>query len=168
MRRQVIRAITIALISAALLSSCASSEKKESGESPDKILARAMGEGKLHPGKVSTLPGADRSDLPYVPVITPPKVVRIWVPDHVTPSNDLVVGHWIFVKLEDEKWYIEDQWADTSHLTKKRAPLPPSAGSGLLGDGQTPPAQPQVAQEPPATQQPAGQHGLMPVPAGGH
>lgn len=80
----------------------------------------------MSPGRVSTLPGADRSDLPYVPVITPPEIVRVWIYDHVTPSNDLVVGHWIFIKLRDEKWYIEDQWNDAPRSVHKKLPLPPA------------------------------------------
>lgn len=84
----------------------------------------------MAPGKVSPLPGAGRSDLPYVPVITPPEIVRVWIYDHVTPSNDLVVGHWIFIKLKDEKWYIEDQWEDrTPRPVHNKLPMPPSEQS---------------------------------------
>jgi len=117
------RAITT-VITLALLSSCASSQKQT--DTPEQILNKAMGENTMQPGKISTLPGADRSDLPYVPIITPPEVARIWIYDHVTPSRDLVVGHWIYIKLSDQKWYIEEQWDDKSPKVRKRPPLPPS------------------------------------------
>jgi hypothetical protein len=82
-----------------------------------------MGEGSAQAGKISTLPGADRSDLPYVPVIKPSEVVRIWIYDHITPSGDLVVGHWIFIKLKPERWYIEEDYAPAK--TQRKVPVPP-------------------------------------------
>jgi hypothetical protein len=175
MRLTVIRIITTAIILAAL-SSCATSEKKAATATPEQILAKAMGEGKLHPGKVSTLPGADRSDLPYVPVSTPPQIARIWIYDHVTPSKDLVVGHWIFVRLKEEKWYIEEQWEDTSPFVKKRAPLPPGpAPSNMIPEPQTPSAPSvQKSQLPPSTQPEkfppqasTPSYGVTPVPPAG-
>lgn len=110
--------ITILTISV-LLSSCITVEQKSSS-TPEQILNSAMGEGSAQIGKLSTLPGADRSDLPYVPVINPPEVVRIWIYDHITPSGDLVVGHWIFVKLRPARWYIED---DLSNRARKKIPV---------------------------------------------
>ena len=97
---------------------------------PNRYLGKAMGEGARPPGRISTLPSADRSDLPYVPIVTPPEVVRIWVYDHVTPSGDLVVGHYLFVKLKDQKWYIEDQWDDKTPRSPKRVPLSPNDKGG--------------------------------------
>jgi hypothetical protein len=122
-----------------------------------------MGEGSVAPGKIFTLPGADRSDLPYVPVITPPEVARIWIYDHVTPSKDLVVGHWIFIKLSDEKWYIEEQWEDKPQKARRKTPLPPAEASAEklthAHGAQTPPQRQQA--------RPSGQPGLTPVPPSG-
>jgi len=52
-------------------------------------------------------------ESPYKPVITPPEVVPVWVYDHVTPDNTMVVGHWIFVKLRDSHWYIQKYGNDS-------------------------------------------------------
>jgi hypothetical protein len=162
MRSAVIRVITIAII-LAVLSSCASSEKRSVGN-PEQILATAMGEGRLQPGRVSSLPGADRSDLPYVPVITPPQIARVWIYDHVTPSNDLVVGHWIFVRLKEEKWYIEEQWEDSSTLVRKRPALPPaSEASNAAAEAQIPP-EPSLKSGSSSTQSSSRTQGLAPVP----
>jgi len=115
------------------------------------VLNSALGLGAAQPGRVSTLPGADRSDLPYVPVMTPPEIVRIWIYDHVTPSNDLVVGHWVFIKLRDQKWYIEEQWDDGYKVPRKgwtgpeggRALIPsPPEGSSATVPVVRPPEQP--------------------------
>ena len=35
-------------------------------------------------------------------------------------------SHIVFIKLKDERWYIEDQWDDKTPLSAKRAPLPPA------------------------------------------
>ncbi|MDA8103759.1 MAG: TraV family lipoprotein [Nitrospiraceae bacterium] len=121
MLSKIAKATTTAII-LATIGSCAGAGRQT--DTPEQILNNAMGENMMSPGQISTLPGADRSDLPYVPVITPPEIARIWIYDHVTPSNDLVVGHWIFIKLKDEKWYIEDQWEDAPGGTRKRPPLP--------------------------------------------
>jgi hypothetical protein len=115
--------ITILTISV-LLSSCVTVEKKrESKDNPGQILNRAMGEGSAPVGRISALPGAERSDLPYVPVIKPPEIARIWIYDHITPSGDLVVGHWIFIKLKPERWYIEEDYSPAE--TQRKIPVSP-------------------------------------------
>lgn len=169
MRSRVATLITTAIILAAL-ASCGSPEIKRPTETPEQILSRAMGQTNLHPGRVSTLPGADRSDLPYVPVVTPPEIARIWIYDHVTPSNDLVVGHWIFVRLKEERWYIEDQWGDspTQQQGNRKLPLPPSTETLSAPTGEATPSQPPplgaqiigTPSEPPA-------QGLTPLPPQG-
>lgn len=118
--------ITILIISL-LLSSCSSQHVRQSG-SPDDIynMAHDSSEPKLK-GRISTLPGADRSDLPYVPIIKPSEVARIWIYDHITPTGDLVVGHWIFIKLKPERWYIEDD-DEKPAKTFTKIPLPPDSG----------------------------------------
>jgi hypothetical protein len=166
MRSLVVTLITTAIILVAL-SSCASDGKRTT-ETPEQVLAKAMGEARLPPGKISTLPGADRSDLPYVPVITPPEIARIWIYDHVTPSNDLVVGHWIFVRLKEERWYIEEQWEDSSPLRKKRAALPPPVPAPSNPAAEMQAAQPSpVRTETSGAQSPPAPHGLTPVPQAG-
>lgn len=121
----------------AVVASCGSIP--HSTQSPEQIVNKALGEGTQPVGRVATLPGAEWSDLPYVPVITPPEIVRIWIYDHVTPSNDLVVGHWIFTRLKDERWYIEEQWGDTpaSKALLKKLPTPPhqAGDNGLQAIG---------------------------------
>lgn len=46
---------------------------------------------------------------PYLPVVLPPQVMKVWVPAHVASQdkNVLVSGHWSFVMLEEAGWYIE-------------------------------------------------------------
>ncbi len=108
----------------ALLVSCGSAPVKQ--ESPEKILDGAMGNGSVTPAKISTLPVADRSDLPYIPIVTPPEVIRVWIYDHVTPSNDLVMGHWVYVQLAAQDWYIKNNF-QTQRDLQQRFPSPPKS-----------------------------------------
>ncbi|MBF0485818.1 MAG: TraV family lipoprotein [Candidatus Omnitrophica bacterium] len=48
---------------------------------------------------------------PYLPVMVPPRVVKVWIPAH-TVSGDkdvLVAGHWTFVMVEEPGWYIKNE-----------------------------------------------------------
>lgn len=56
---------------------------------------------------VKAFPGADSQSVEMMPIITPPEVMRVWIYDHLTPSRDLVIGHWVFLELAPAKWYIE-------------------------------------------------------------
>lgn len=119
-----IRTITTCII-LALLSSCASVEKNT--ESPEALFSSALGSSSTEPGKITTLPGADRSDSAMMPVINPPQILRIWVYDHITPTKDMVVGHWVFIKLKDASWYIEDEQGRDAK-SNPRVPIPPQGG----------------------------------------
>lgn len=48
---------------------------------------------------------------PYLPVIIPPRVIKVWVPAHILKENrDIMVGgHWSFVMLDKTRWFIEGE-----------------------------------------------------------
>ncbi len=48
---------------------------------------------------------------PYVPVIDPPIVKKVWVPDHKSEDDAavLVAGHWVYLMIQGPKWFIEDE-----------------------------------------------------------
>src|SRR4030095_11147238 len=46
-------------------------------------------------------------EAPYTPIMQPPQVQRVWVPDHLNAEGDLVSGHWVYVLLEPAKWFLE-------------------------------------------------------------
>lgn len=115
-----------------LLSSCSSKGgvrvPQNTEASPELIYNKALSKGNAK-AKVSNLPGADRSDLPYIPVITPAEILKVWIYDHISPSDDMVVGHWIFLKLRNERWYIEDTINNTGNAgngSHAKIPLPPT------------------------------------------
>jgi hypothetical protein len=42
------------------------------------------------------------------PVIYPPKIFAVWVPEHLELERDMKIGaHWIFIKLRDSSWVEE-------------------------------------------------------------
>lgn len=47
---------------------------------------------------------------PYVPVIKPPVVKKVWVPNHrsVNDTGVLVSGHWVYVMIQGPRWF-DDQ-----------------------------------------------------------
>ena len=48
---------------------------------------------------------------PYVPVIEPPVVKKVWIPDHKSEEDSgvLVAGHWVYLMIEGPRWFIEDE-----------------------------------------------------------
>jgi hypothetical protein len=48
---------------------------------------------------------------PYIPVLLPPTVKKVWIPPHVSDADPdvMIGGHWIFIKVTDDKWFIETE-----------------------------------------------------------
>jgi hypothetical protein len=44
---------------------------------------------------------------PYLPLVVPPDVRRIWITTHVTEEGTLVQGHWVFVPVKTWQWFVE-------------------------------------------------------------
>jgi len=57
---------------------------------------------------------------PVNPVIQPAVVRLMWIPDHLTPTGDLVPAHYYYLRV------LEDRWAVTDVFDQKR----------LIGEGQ--------------------------------
>ena len=47
-------------------------------------------------------------EAPYVPVMKPPRVQRVWIPAYVNDAGDLVSGHWVYLELQPSRWFLED------------------------------------------------------------
>ena len=48
---------------------------------------------------------------PYIPVISPPVVRKVWVPDHRSDEDQgiLVAGHWVYLMVQGPRWFIEQE-----------------------------------------------------------
>jgi len=48
---------------------------------------------------------------PYVPILQQPTVKKIWIPAHPSEEdhNTLIGGHWIYLKIKEDEWYINQE-----------------------------------------------------------
>ena len=47
-------------------------------------------------------------EAPYVPVMNPPRVQRVWIPATINEAGDLVSGHWVYLELRPSRWFLDD------------------------------------------------------------
>jgi hypothetical protein len=87
------------------LTGCASTKPKSN---PEEILNNAINGSNNKPTVITQSMDLKTNDLPYAPILLPPQVEKVWIYPHVTPTGELVTGHWIFIKINDGKWYLED------------------------------------------------------------
>jgi hypothetical protein len=48
---------------------------------------------------------------PYLPVVRSARVIKVWVPPHVsTDDKDVfIAGHWTFLRMAEEGWAINEE-----------------------------------------------------------
>lgn len=61
---------------------------------------------------------------PYVPVRTPPNVIRVWIPPFEDEQHNLVQGHWVHVVVHTEGWYTGQQASPMAAMLPHAAPTP--------------------------------------------
>lgn len=126
------KCLTAALLTLAALHLSGCSPKPYTGEARD--LHREMGSRhdpveapRLEPSKAALGPEA-----PYLPLVRPPNVRRVWVTAHLNESGDLIAGHWAYLMLEPSSWYLKGYKGPQDLRLKLpgRAPiaLPPAEG----------------------------------------
>ena len=71
-------------------------------------------------------------EVPYLPLVQPPEVRRVWVTAHLNEAGDLIAGHWVYLMLEPSQWYLRGYTGpqDLKLKLPARAPiaLPPVEG----------------------------------------
>ncbi len=113
--KSLILTLSISLI---IISGCASlgiNNNKSGTLPPQEIYAKAQGKTDGLKAQIApviserhVLSAAEGADIPFFPVVTPPEVLEVWVYDHITPTNDLVMGHTVFIRLKDARWFLQD------------------------------------------------------------
>jgi hypothetical protein len=89
-------------------------------------------------------------EVPYTPILQPPRVQRVWVPDHLNAAGDLVGGHWVYLLLEPFQWFLETYPpAPTPTLRVPLAPPVPLTPPALGSTSGASPGPPGVVQAPP-------------------
>ena len=61
-------------------------------------------------------------EAPYVPVMKPPRVQRVWTPAYVNDAGDLVSGHWVYLMLQPSRWFLDDESQQREETLKLDAP----------------------------------------------
>jgi hypothetical protein len=109
-------------------------------------------------------------EAPYTPIMQPPQVQRVWVPDHLNADGDLVSGHWVYVLLAPAKWFLETY--PPSPTPALRTPLAPPVAPPAASTPLTVPVPSSVPGAPASATGPgvspgtgAGSPGTLPAPS---
>ena len=77
-------------------------------------------------------PTALGPEAPYLPLVQPPEVRRVWVTAHLNEAGDMIAGHWVYLMLEPSQRYLRGYRGpqDLKLKLPVRAPiaLPPAQG----------------------------------------
>ena len=68
--------------------------------------------------------GALGPEAPYLPLVKPPEVQRVWITAHLNDSDDLIAGHWVYLMLESSQWFLRDYQGPEELRLKLPAPVP--------------------------------------------
>ena len=94
------------LIAIAVLVATGCSPKPYVGDARD--LHEAMGTRRepVQAPALEASPAALGPEVPYLPLVQPPEVRRVWVTAHLNPEGDMIAGHWVYLMLEPSQWYL--------------------------------------------------------------
>lgn len=88
-----------------LASGCA--PQAELGE-PRDLHAEMGAQADVPPVRLERSPGALGPEAPYLPLVQPPEVQRVWVTAHLGDDGDLIAGHWVYLMLEPSQWLLRN------------------------------------------------------------
>ena len=74
-------------------------------------------------------PGALGPEAPYLPLVQPPQVQRMWITAHLNDDGDLIAGHWVYLMLAPSQWFLRGYRGDRVLKLKLPAPLAPQPAS---------------------------------------
>jgi hypothetical protein len=98
---------SISIVSLAALAGCTYSV---AGLPPGQPVRTVYEEGAApaaRPLRIETAPAPGAAKRTR-PVIYPPKVFAVWVPEHLDPERDFKIGpHYVYMKLRDSSWLEE-------------------------------------------------------------
>ena len=102
------RLLVLALCAAALsvLSGC--TPKPYRGEARDLHAEMGSRREPVHAPQLKQSPAAFGPEAPYLPLVQPPNVRRVWVTAHLNEAGDLITGHWVYLMLEPSSWLLKD------------------------------------------------------------
>ena len=70
-------------------------------------------------------PGALGPEEPYLPLVQPPEVRRVWITAHLNEAGDLIAGHWVYLMLAPSQWFLRGYQGPRELRLKLPAPVAP-------------------------------------------
>ena len=99
------RRLIVAGLIAGLLTGC--TPKPYTGKPRD--LHREMGSRNedVQAPQLEAAPAVLGPEAPYLPLVQPPEVRRVWVTAHLNEAGDMIAGHWVYLMLEPSSWLLK-------------------------------------------------------------
>ena len=71
-------------------------------------------------------PGALGPEAPYLPLVRPPQVQRVWVTAHLNDDGDLIAGHWVYLMITPSQWLLRGYQGTRELRLRLPAPIAPA------------------------------------------
>ena len=81
--------------------------------------------GEAPPVRLKPSPGALGPEAPYLPLVQPPEVQRVWITAHLNDAGDLIAGHWVYLMLEPSQWLLRGYQGPRPFKLRLPAPVAP-------------------------------------------
>jgi len=94
------------LIVVAVLLAAGCAPKPYVGDARDLHAAMGSRRDAVRAPALEASPAALGPEVPYLPLVQPPDVRRVWVTAHLNEAGDLIAGHWVYLMLEPSSWYL--------------------------------------------------------------
>jgi hypothetical protein len=135
-------------------------------EGPPQDLHTVYTEALAAPRQPPTLqpkPLAVGPEAPYTPVMQPPQIQRVWVPDQLNSHGDLVSGHWVYLLLARSQWSLAT--VPPTPPPTLQVPLAPPAGLPTPAAVSRPATGKSPGSRATPARRPQGSRGRAPAPA---
>ena len=107
----------------ALVSGCA--PKPDMGEAVDLHARMGPRPAALPAPQLQPSPGALGPEAPYLPLVRPPQVQRVWITAHLNDDGDLIAGHWVYLMLSPSQWLLRGYQGPQQLRLRLPAPIAP-------------------------------------------
>ena len=97
--------------------------KPDMGEAVDLHARMGPQPAELPAPRLQQSPGALGPEAPYLPLVRPPQVQRVWVTAHLNDDGDLIAGHWVYLMITPSQWLLRGYEGTRELRLKLPAPI---------------------------------------------
>ncbi|MDE0208035.1 MAG: TraV family lipoprotein [Candidatus Tectomicrobia bacterium] len=116
------RRVAWTLALAAMLAGC--SPKPYTGAARDLHAEMGKAGEALQAPSLEATQRALGPEAPYLPLVEPPDVKRVWITAHLNEAGDLIAGHWAYLMLRPSSWHLRYEGPREFRLRLPVAPPP--------------------------------------------